>query len=655
MTAALLRRSWLLDLLIAVCLVALAGTVGYRYISTHFSIQNILEDLLYPCFRQFGRAPLLQTLQNVPAYQALFQQKLDTIPCSAVIGLPIAENGQAWLLQKYLHATLSAVLLATGPRYAGFYYVQTGMFVLTALAAYGVFRLGMGPVIAAAATVLLIVSDRHLHETTNVAEYAKAPFMLAALFFGGLTLRRPITRRRLIALSLLCGLTVGVGIGFKPDVLVCGPIFAMALICFLPPLADRQPYRRMTATVVFLTSLIVVGAPMLVTNFFGAAGSLLPVQLFGGMDRSIDDFHAAPSLYDYGIVFDDIYVTAQINSYNQRVYRSRDIVGFFFKGMTQAGKRILVDTERVFPADRILRVLGGVLRVLTLVPYGWAATVIVLVTLYATNLRLGLCVTFLLLTYVGYVSLVFIPRHYFHMLVVPLWMIGFALSHGAAAAGRWLRTAAPGRFDAVACATAPFDRGAGLRGVALLAAACLAVWAALAGARVYQQFRVDALINGYNREANFATLDVARLDLAGGRVRLELRGGLAHGWFDPPDKGMFAANYLVVDVECTAPTDSTIVTTYERPEYWQQETRVRCSTGARRWRLFLPTYDLDPQIRVRGLDWNGADPIRVLSLRKVRDLTATPLLIKLTLPDNWRGQPLYHEFSLAALERPQPW
>src|SRR5207344_1622757 len=97
----------------------------------------------------------------------------------------------------------------------------------------------------------------------------------------------------------------------------------------------------------FLASLIVAGGPMLVTNFFGSAGSLLPVQLFGGMDRNIDDYHAAPSLYDYGLVFDDIFVTAQINSYNQRVYRSRQIVGFFSKGMTQAGRRILVDTERV--------------------------------------------------------------------------------------------------------------------------------------------------------------------------------------------------------------------------------------------------------------------------------------------------------------------
>lgn len=654
MTAALLRRSWLPDLLIAICLAALAGTVGYRYISAHYTCQNCLQDLLYPCFRQFGHAPELQTLQKVPAYQALWQEKLDTIPCSAVAGLPTVTNGQAWQLQKYLHATLSAVLLATGPRFAGFHYVQTGMFVLTALASYGVFRLGMGVVIAAAGTVLLIVSDLQLHQTTDVADYAKAPFMLASLFFLGLTVRRPVTRRRLIALSVLSGLTVGIGIGFKPDVLVCGPIFALALMCFLPPLVDREPHRRLMASVVFLTSLTVVAAPILVTNFFGTPGSLLPVQVFGGMDSSIDDLHAAPALYDYGIVRDDIYVTAQINNYNQRVYKSRDIVGFFSKGMTQAGWRILVDTDRVFPADGILRLLGGMFRVLTLAPYGWAATAIVLVALYATNLRLGLCVIWLLLTYVGYVSLIFLPRHYFHTQFVPLWMIGFVLHHAAAAVGRWLRAAAPGVFGPAAFAAAPFDWAAGLRGVATLAALCIAVWAALAGARAYQQARVEALIGSYDRDANFATLQSTRTDLAGGRVRLELTGGLAHGSLDGPDEPRYAANYLVVDVECTAPSDSTIVTSYQRPEYWQHETRVRCSTGARRWRLFLPTYDIDPQIRVRGVEWNGADSIRVRSLRKVRDLAATPLLIKLMLPDDWRSQPLYHELSLAAPGRLQP-
>jgi hypothetical protein len=140
-----------------------------------------------------------------------------------------------------------------------------------------------------------------------------------------------------------------------------------------------------------------------------------------------------------------------------------------------------------------------------------------------------------------------------------------------------------------------------------------------------------------------------------GRIRLALGDGLARGLFEAPDKAAFAANYLVVDVECTAASDSTIVTSYELPAYWQQPTLVRCSTGAARWRLFLPTYDLQPQIRVGGLEWNAADPIRVRAVRKIQDLAATPLLLKLTLPDHWRGQPLYHEFSLAALETPQPW
>jgi len=111
----------------------------------------------------------------------------------------------------------------------------------------------------------------------------------------------------------------------------------------------------------------------------------------------------------------------------------------------------------------------------------------------------------------------------------------------------------------------------------------------------------------------------------------------------------------VVDGECTGRSDSAIVTSYERPASWQHETIVPCSTGARGWRMFLPAYDVDPQIRLRGLEWNGGDPLRVRTVRKIRDLAATPFLMRLILPDDWRSRPLYHEFSLEALQRVQLW
>jgi hypothetical protein len=295
-----------------------------------------------------------------------------------------------------------------------------------------------------------------------------------------------------------------------------------------------------------------------------------------------------------------------------------------------------------------------VFRVLLLVPFGWAATVVLLVALYASNLRLGLCVTFLLLTYVGYVSLILLPRHYFHMLVVPLWIGGFVVHHGAVAAGRWLRTSSHGGFGAGAVPPAPVHWRSALRGVAILAALCLTAWVVLAVSRSYQQSRLRTAIEAYDVEENFVALKLVETSRAGGRNGLEIADGLTHGSLSSPSEGVYAANYLVVDVECSAPVDSIITTSYERPAYWQQATRVRCSTGARQWRLFLPTYDIDPQIHLRGLEWNGADPIRVRSVRRIRDLAATPLLLKLTLPEDWRSQPLYHVLSLAALERPQP-
>lgn len=646
MNAAFGRRPWLRDALVALGLVALAAVVGYRHLAANYQCQNCIPELLYPCLRDFGRMPEVSELAKVPAYQEFWAKKLDTIPCDAVRGLPTIANGQAWELQRYLHRLQSLVMLLTGPRFAGYHYFQAAMYALTSLAAYALFRLAMGRVVAAAMTVALILSPLHLWAVLTPADYAKAPFALGTLWAIGLLVRRSLTRRTLIALSLLCGAIVGLGIGFKPDVIVSGVVAVATLALFLPPLVDGGRWRRLTAVTVFLAGVLGAGGPVLATNFFNTRGSLLPVQVFGGMDRSFDDFHAAPSLYDYGIVFDDTYVSLQINSFNERVYQAPRFVNFFEREMTEAGTRIVLATERLVPADRILRVLGAILRVLALAPFGWAAAAVALAVLYATNLRLGLCVTFLLLTSVGYVSLVFVPRHYFHTQFAPLWFTGFLIHHSVMAMSARRSGAGP-------ALAAVFARPGVTRGLAAFAAAVILLSAVLAGARVYQQHRMTALAEAYNRDENLETLQTSRADLDGGRARLDVVGGLAHGSTDNPERPVVAANYLVAEVECLAPIDGVVVTSYRQPEYWQQATTVRCSQRAGRWRLFLPTYDLAERVRVQGVEWASGDSVRVVSLRKVRDLAKTPLLIKLALPEDWSQRPMYHQFSLDALRRKQ--
>jgi len=636
------RRARLTDLLLALALVAIAGIVGYRDMSVKFHCQNCIADLLYPCVRDFGRAPSPAALAEVPEYQAFWANKLTTIPCDVVAGLPLEPIGQYWDIQKYMHAGQSAVMLLTGPHFQGFWIFLGLMYGMTAAAAFALFRLGMGRVVAAAMTLALIYSPFQLHNLITPADYAKAPFALATLFVVGLLVKYRFSRAGLAAWSFAAGVLAGIGIGFKPDVLVWSAISLVALVLFVAPLVGDGRWRRATAAAAFLVAAVAVSGPILSSHFLSTAGSLFPVQILGGMARGHDDTHAAPSLYDYGVNFDDSWVTFQINSYNMRVLGATEFANFQNKELTKAATALVTHLDTVFPSDLVLRVIGAVIRVLGLAPLGLWAALLVVAALYATHLRWALFVTFVLFGFVGYVSLVFQSRHYFHLQFVGFWMLGFVVHHLVAAGIALAR----GRL-------APEPAGTPVRGLAIMAAGLLLLVTVLVAARAYQQSQVLALLGGYDREESFVPVPAERREMPDGSKQLAAAWPIEEA--SRPESLALKSTYLVADVECLKPVDSEVTRAYESPAYWKHSYRVACSTGTRHWRLFLPIYESGARWRFKSIEWPAGDTITVGPLRKVADPRTTPLMLVLALPDNWRQQPFYHQLSWDAIRVPQPW
>src|SRR5882724_5620008 len=60
------------------------------------------------------------------------------------------------------------------------------LFGLTIASAYGIFRLGMGRVLAVLCASALCMSTVHLGNLPSIYDYAKAPFTLALIFLLGL-------------------------------------------------------------------------------------------------------------------------------------------------------------------------------------------------------------------------------------------------------------------------------------------------------------------------------------------------------------------------------------------------------------------------------------------------------------------------------------
>jgi len=629
-------RAFVIDAVAAVCLVVLSMTVASRYVNQHFALaydsayRDCTEDLLYPCVGRLGFTLDASALDASPHWQAFVDRRIDALSCDALRDLPRVSAGHLSVIQRYLHASLSALFQVGGPRRSVYIVYMTAMVGFTVLAAYGLFRLGVGPLTASLATLPLIFSDLHLRNALHPAEYVKAPFFLACLFFVGLIVGRNLDRRRALTFAAAAGVAAGLGIGFKTDVLICIPIAVAAIAMFAPRSIDMR--QRSVAVAVFLGAVALVGWPVLKAQFFGNEGSLFPVQVLGGMHSSFDDYYAQPALYDYGVRFDDTHITYLINSYDRRVNGAASFAEFYSKQLQTAATQMVADIDRTFPSDFLLRAFAAPVNVLKLGRFGVVAALVVLPALMLIDLRLGGCVAFLLCSAVGYTSLVFQPKHFFHLEWVPWWFTAIAVEQSILSALKLRDAAASNVID---------ESRRWLFGRAgRVVAPVVVVVAALAGfvvARQFQQARVVAIVADFLRHATDERLATATTIADDGSMRLTVAGLGAS-----PRSTPLVEDYLVFDVECSAPQDSAIVGVYEQATSPREPMIVPCSRDSRLWKLFWPVYQHPPASRLRWFETTSNAGIQIHSIHRVADLRGYRLLLKLAVPEDYQQRKWYH-------------
>ncbi len=129
---------------------------------------------------------------------------------------------------------------------------------MTVAVCYGLFRLGMGRAAALAASVALMASPVHLGNLPGLRDYAKAPFILGSILIAALLVRHMGQTRSRFALSALFGLTLGVGFGFRNDLLIVVPLILVAVLAWNPPRDARAIGTRLAALAVAALTFAVV-------------------------------------------------------------------------------------------------------------------------------------------------------------------------------------------------------------------------------------------------------------------------------------------------------------------------------------------------------------------------------------------------------------
>lgn len=592
----------------------------------------------------------------------------DTFDCNALpAGLPAVTPNLTQGLYRYLMTTVAAVWMVTGVSWSALSPLFGAFYGLTLVVAYGLFRLGMGRVLALLATAALAVSAVHLGHLPLLRDYAKAPFILTLILIMAHLARGPFEPRRALWLSGAFGVVLGIGFGFRNDLLIVTlPWVAVVLLCVPAALRARLPLKA-ACLAVSAATFLAAAAPVLVA--YGRGSNTGHVALLGAMTPFDAPLGVAGSVYEWGYVYSDHLASAMVVNYALRTQAAA--IEYLTPAYDAAAVRYLVDITWQWPADLAVRAFASILKVLDLpfawrdvvspVPRGLAGTwadpfftaqagrlgVLVgagpyllaaaLAGMASAGMRVPLTLLAFTAYFAGYPAIQFHVRHYFHLEFITWWSLGFLAQ----------RLVNGLRDSASRSAWSAGLPGAAPRVAAFLAVAVLLAVSPVAALRAWQDDRLSAV---------FADeyLGAARTDLPSVTEPLDDEGRtlvsmptMWHGVAGGPE---VRAAYLVVEFSSPAcpAGDVSAAFRFRDPaasEDFRKVIDARIAAGGAPTTVFFPVYEAPSLAAFRGIDLLTTDVGCLSRVSRVEDADLPRLLLVLNLTPAWRDATLHQTLS----------
>ncbi len=322
--------------------------------------------------------------------------------------------------------------------------LRIAMFCAMIGAIYGLMRLGMGRLCSVAATLALAVSPLIVGVSINVRDFGKGPFILGAMLIVGFLIKHPVKRTALFGLSAVLGLVIGVGFGFRADVLMCLPPALFALAFCRRAGTGAAIGERMAAMGLLLVPFLMLASQ--IAGVYGG-GSLFAHDVLMGIATKADDMLGMNrASYEKLYIKHDLFVAAMAAEDH-----NRSIPAGALPAVSTDERPLLMHMARTFPGDLVTRGYSSVLWVLRggrpFVPYAAIMAVCAAAALLAVasaDLRTACMTLMLLLYFCGYISLQPEVRHAFHLVFIPVWILGF-LADKLLRAALWAAVAVSGR------------------------------------------------------------------------------------------------------------------------------------------------------------------------------------------------------------------
>jgi hypothetical protein len=623
-----------------------------------------------------------------PVLDDFLARRTSSLSCDALPGdSPRGPAGWLAVGHRYLAWTMTALWRLRGVDWSALSPMFQLASGLVAALAFAIGRLGMNRVWASVLALAVTTSGLNLGYLTWFRDYSKAPFLLASLALCGWLVTRVRTTRGLLVISVVQGLVIGIGFGFRTDVLVAVPLFVLVVAGLLPREGGWTMKWRAAALAAFVLAFVVAGWPVL--RGYGKGANLSHVVLLGLAQPFDKPLGVAPAHYVVNPTYWDYQTEVQTRTY-VRASGGDDWAAVSTVPYDRATTRYLRAIATALPADMLARAYAAILTTFRMP--SWPATIqecntlrgtfagtacsvhdqilrplrtlpllpacVFIIVLVAVPIRLAAFLVASVVVYAGSAMLQYDPRHTFHLEIVPLWTIAFA--------GQYLGSVARGvrhLFMTGWEARRTYARRWAPR-AALAAAALVALPSCvLMLARVAQDRELSTLL------ARYESVEVEPLEMT---------------WHDPkPDIRRFSLDEIVSGFGPWSPGQPTVQAEILRITLGGAECEGRnvvmtlpyrttfepggvSVPAVLQWRvpqggdtsqIFLPVYralvgkptETRPtgEFVTPGIDIAAADEPCVQSIGRVQDPAMFPLQFAVEVTSDWRDRP--HHQRLGAL------
>jgi hypothetical protein len=622
---------------------AIVGTTYYsRFIAKGgrpFFYQTYFEPaVMLAC----GKGFLIAQYQP-PALRAFLFQETDRFSCDQLPrDLKVGTEGLYQRPWRYLMTAVAMAWKVVGISWSRLAPLFGVLYGMTTALVYTLARLMVARITAVACAAAMCLSTTQLANLPNLRDYAKAPFTLALVVILVAIVTRTWRPRALLLLSLCYGLVMGVGYGFRGDLLVDIPPFLIAVAVFLPGGVFTNVALKVAAAGVFVAGFLIAAWPI-ISTVVSSGGCQWHVFLLGLSDPFNESLGVSGGAYSWGRLYKDEYLWAAVSSYAQRVRPDLGYIEYCSHEYDVASWDYLRRILTTFPADIVTRAYASTIRVLDLPlqrfallqhagPLAAAAFVAIVST---TSLRLALFASFVILYFGGHPAIQFLPRHYFMFEFMTLMIVAFLIERGAslgvaAARGngieRWLSMAH-------------------VRGAVLCAAILTVVLLApLALLRAYQTRRVADLLHAY---VTSSTSPMSVHSVAPGQFRfLDERDARHLSEIEAlAALGRPRVRFVETEVDVAKCQLGTTVTfrydrTFPATDFSYAVPLWASTDPTRPTRLFEPVYD-----GFRGVEVSDPSPACAPRFSMLNDVDRFALLLPAQLSPGWELQPQYQRIT----------